>query len=39
MSIVFALMMACFPEIRDGEEERFVDNPRHDYDGDGYFGE
>ena len=27
--------IACFPEIRDGEEERFVDNPRHDFDDDG----
>jgi len=36
MSIVITLMLACFPEIRDGEEERFPENPRHNYDGDPY---
>ena len=30
------MIMACFPEIRKGEGERFIDNPSIDHDEDGF---
>ena len=34
MTFVFLTLLACFPEISKYEEERFPENPNHDYDGD-----
>ena len=30
------LSFACFPEITTSDEQRFPENPRHNYDGDPY---
>ena len=34
MTFVLLTLLACFPEISKYEEERFPENPNHDYDGD-----
>ena len=34
MTFVLLTFLACFPEISKYEEERFPENPNHDYDGD-----
>ena len=36
MFVAIWLVLACFPEIREGEERRFVDNPSVDNDGDNF---
>ena len=36
MSFFLIVLLACFPEIREGEERRFVDNPSVDNDGDNF---
>ena len=36
MSMAIWLILACFPEIREGEGRRFVDNPSVDSDGDNF---
>ena len=34
MFVLLSVLLACFPEISKFEEERFPDNPNHDFDGD-----
>ena len=36
MTMFWVGLLACFPSIRESEEERFIDNPQHDFDGDTY---
>jgi|GEM_PF-1528799 len=36
MTLVLLLQLACFPEILKTEEERFIENPSDDFDGDDY---
>lgn len=36
MTMFWVGLLACFPSIRESEEERFIDNPQHYFDGDTY---
>ena len=36
MTLVLLLQLACFPGIKESEEERFIENPSDDFDGDDY---
>ena len=36
MILIPLFLVACFPDIRQGEKERFIDNPQADHDEDGY---
>ena len=35
MTFVLLRLLACFPEIKESEEERFIENPTKDFAGDG----
>ena len=34
--LLISLFLACFPEIKSSEEQRFQKNPNEDFDGDGF---